>query len=455
MEDVVLVRRIARRAARARGCPRRSSPTRGAGSGRDGCGARSGTWRCSRCSSRAWRRTGWRAGIGRSPGPDDAGARGLPQGAAARHGEDAARRRDRPAARAPALSGPGAAARSPMVARGGPRGHRLVHAGGRGASRCAPGWATSWDLRPQASGDLGARLAAAAHAVPPGRGWLAIGADCPRLDAALLREAAPSSRETRSCSDRARTAATICSAAARRCPTSSARCPWSTSRVLAETRARLMHAQASPGTSCHPARCGHRGGRARRRTLDLIPGRGPYWPTPVPRCLGARGWPGESSSTTTGDGMSRLPPNVAPTRRTGIWSSRSGRRSVGQRSIWATYPLVVLVQGRAVRAGRKDSGRRAHRPSRGATPVNRPPVRPVSLQDLRRIAETLAALRDRSVIGAVMRSDRRQLRVEMGDGHLLVVGVDLDPDGRPAAGGRRLRPAVEHGNQLEVRFESA
>ena len=48
----------------------------------------------------------------------------------------------------------------------------------------------SWDLRPQASGDLGARLAAAAHAVPPGRGWLAIGADCPRLDAALLREAA-------------------------------------------------------------------------------------------------------------------------------------------------------------------------------------------------------------------------------------------------------------------------
>ena len=47
-----------------------------------------------------------------------------------------------------------------------------------------------WDLRPQASGDLGMRLAAAAHAVPAGRGWLAIGADCPRLDAALLREAA-------------------------------------------------------------------------------------------------------------------------------------------------------------------------------------------------------------------------------------------------------------------------
>jgi uncharacterized protein len=45
-------------------------------------------------------------------------------------------------------------------------------------------------MRPQASGDLGARLAVAAQAVEPGRGWLAIGADCPRLDAALLAEAA-------------------------------------------------------------------------------------------------------------------------------------------------------------------------------------------------------------------------------------------------------------------------
>jgi rSAM/selenodomain-associated transferase 1 len=45
-------------------------------------------------------------------------------------------------------------------------------------------------LRPQASGDLGARLAVAAQAVEAGRGWLAIGADCPRLDASLLAEAA-------------------------------------------------------------------------------------------------------------------------------------------------------------------------------------------------------------------------------------------------------------------------
>jgi rSAM/selenodomain-associated transferase 1 len=47
-----------------------------------------------------------------------------------------------------------------------------------------------WDLRPQASGDLGARLAAAEQAVTRGRGWLAVGGDCPRLDGELLRVAA-------------------------------------------------------------------------------------------------------------------------------------------------------------------------------------------------------------------------------------------------------------------------
>ena len=63
--------------------------------------------------------------------------------------------------------------------------------------------------------------------------------------------------------------------------------------------------------------------------------------------------------------------------------------------------------------------------------MNRPPARPVSLQDLRLIAETLAAVRSGTVSGAVMRSDRRQLEVDV------------------------IRPPAEHGNQLEVRFESA
>ena len=87
--------------------------------------------------------------------------------------------------------------------------------------------------------------------------------------------------------------------------------------------------------------------------------------------------------------------------------------------------------------------------------MTRSPVRPVSLQDLRRIAETLAAVRGRTVGGATMRSDRRQLRIDMADGQLLVVGVDTDESGRPQLEVDVVRPPAEHGNQLEVRFESA
>ena len=87
--------------------------------------------------------------------------------------------------------------------------------------------------------------------------------------------------------------------------------------------------------------------------------------------------------------------------------------------------------------------------------MTRSSLRPVSLQDLRRIAETLAAVRGRTVGGAVMRSDRRQLRIEMADGQLLVVGVDPDESGRPRLEVDVIRPPAELGHQLEVRFETA
>ena len=87
--------------------------------------------------------------------------------------------------------------------------------------------------------------------------------------------------------------------------------------------------------------------------------------------------------------------------------------------------------------------------------MTRSPVRPVSLQDLRRIAETLAAVRGRTVGGATMRSDRRQLRIDLADGQLLVVSVDADESGRPQLEVDVVRQPTEHGNQLEVRFESA
>jgi hypothetical protein len=78
----------------------------------------------------------------------------------------------------------------------------------------------------------------------------------------------------------------------------------------------------------------------------------------------------------------------------------------------------------------------------------------ISLQELRRIAESLSVFRSKMVADAVMRSDQRQLRIELADGHLVVVSAGSDPAGRP-----RLevdvvrRPTEQH--QLEVRFESA
>jgi rSAM/selenodomain-associated transferase 1 len=101
-----------------------------------------------------------------------------------------------------------------------------------------------WDLRPQASGDLGTRLAAAAHAVPPGRGWLAIGADCPRLDAALLREAAAVVARDEIVLGPSLDGGYYLVGGPMPLPDLFSAMPWSTGRVLRETRARLVHAKA-------------------------------------------------------------------------------------------------------------------------------------------------------------------------------------------------------------------
>jgi hypothetical protein len=87
--------------------------------------------------------------------------------------------------------------------------------------------------------------------------------------------------------------------------------------------------------------------------------------------------------------------------------------------------------------------------------VTRPPFRPVSLHELRRIAESLTALRGHSVTGATLRSDRRQLRIEMTDSVMLVIGVELDEGGHPRLEVDVVRPPAEPANQLEVHFESA
>lgn len=87
--------------------------------------------------------------------------------------------------------------------------------------------------------------------------------------------------------------------------------------------------------------------------------------------------------------------------------------------------------------------------------MTRAPLRPVSLQDLRRIADTLGVLRGHEVSETVMRSDRRQLRMEMADGQLLVVSVDVDDAGQPRLEVDVIRPPEEPGHQLEVHFGTA
>jgi rSAM/selenodomain-associated transferase 1 len=99
-----------------------------------------------------------------------------------------------------------------------------------------------WDFRPQASGDLGARLAAAELAVTRGRGWLAIGADCPRLDAELLRVATAVIARDEVALGPSRDGGYYLIGGRTPLPPLFEGIPWSTSGVLAETRARLARA---------------------------------------------------------------------------------------------------------------------------------------------------------------------------------------------------------------------
>ena len=77
-----------------------------------------------------------------------------------------------------------------------------------------------------------------------------------------------------------------------------------------------------------------------------------------------------------------------------------------------------------------------------------------SVQDLRRIAEAVGQLRERTVHDVVIRSDCRALRITLDDGQILLVSVLLDPAGKPRLDVDLLRAAetVAPG-QLEVRFD--
>ncbi|PYP70361.1 MAG: hypothetical protein DMD36_06900 [Gemmatimonadetes bacterium] len=82
-------------------------------------------------------------------------------------------------------------------------------------------------------------------------------------------------------------------------------------------------------------------------------------------------------------------------------------------------------------------------------------MRSLELRELRRIAGGVARLRGDSVRGVTVRSDLRQLKVELASGLILVVSAEQDLQGRP-----RLEvdvvelpreTAAQH--QIEVRFD--
>lgn len=80
---------------------------------------------------------------------------------------------------------------------------------------------------------------------------------------------------------------------------------------------------------------------------------------------------------------------------------------------------------------------------------------PIPVQDLRRVAASLQGLRGTTVEDCVLRSDLRQLKIELADGRIVVIGIELDETGRQ----HRLSvdvasPLEEFSRQLEVGLDA-
>ena len=103
----------------------------------------------------------------------------------------------------------------------------------------------SWEFRPQVEGDLGARLTAAAGAVPRGQAWIAIAAECPALGGTLLQEACAGLERVGMVIGPSHNGAYYLVGGRTPLPDIFTAMPWGTDRVLAETRARLTRVNAA------------------------------------------------------------------------------------------------------------------------------------------------------------------------------------------------------------------
>ncbi len=77
------------------------------------------------------------------------------------------------------------------------------------------------------------------------------------------------------------------------------------------------------------------------------------------------------------------------------------------------------------------------------------------LQDLRRIALAVARLRGEAVREVTVRSDLRQIRVELQSGMILVVSAERDTQGRPRLEVDVVEQPQDQAarQQIEVRFD--
>jgi len=82
-------------------------------------------------------------------------------------------------------------------------------------------------------------------------------------------------------------------------------------------------------------------------------------------------------------------------------------------------------------------------------------VSSLELQDLRRIVAAVARLRGEAVREVTVRSDLRQLRVELASGLILVVSAERDEQGRPrlAVDVVEVPRDTTARQQIEVRFD--
>src|SRR5262249_23561278 len=112
-------------------------------------------------------------------------------------------------------------------------------------------------------------------------------------------------------------------------------------------------------------------------------------------------------------------------------------------------------EGRAVLAGRTVVRSRAPRDRDRSSLERLNAMLQVPVQDLRRVAASLERLRGRAIGDCVMRSDLKQLNVELDDGRIMVIGIELEETGRQ----HRLTvdvvsPIEEVTRQLDVGLES-